>query len=70
MLEKFAAIQILGVHLPTTEGSEIVLSRYTQPERDVCLLLDQLNLTLPEQAPPNIHRPQKLELENGGVPTF
>ena len=59
VLEKFAAIQMLDVHLPTTDGREIVLSRYTQPEREVCLLLDQLNLTLPEQAPPKIHSPTK-----------
>ena len=59
VLEKFAAIQMLDVHLPTTDGREIVLSRYTQPERDVCLVLDQLNLTLPEQAPPKIYSPAK-----------
>ncbi len=57
VLEKFAAIQMLDVHLPTTDGREIVMSRYTQPEKDLCLLLDQMNLTLPEQAPPKIHRP-------------
>jgi transposase len=59
VLEKFAAIHMLDVHLPTTDGREIVLSRYTQPERDVCLLLDQLNLTLPEQAPPKIQSTEK-----------
>ena len=59
VLEKFAAIQMLDVHLPTTDGREIMLSRYTQPERDVCLLLDQLNLTLPEQAPPKIQSTEK-----------
>jgi hypothetical protein len=58
-LEKFAATQMPDVHLPTTDGREIVLSRSTQPEREVCLLLDQQNLTLPEQAPPKIHRPTK-----------
>ena len=57
VLEKFAAIQMLDVHLPTTDGREIVMSRYTQPEKDLCLLLDQMNLTLPEQAPPKIYRP-------------
>ncbi len=57
VLEKFAAIQMLDVHLPTTDGWEIVMSRYTQPEKDLCLLLDQMNLTVPEQAPPKIYRP-------------
>ena len=57
--EKFAAIQMLDVHLSTTEGREIVLSGHTQVEQDVCLLLDQLNLRLLEQAPPKIHSPAK-----------
>ena len=54
VLEKFATMQLLDVHLPTTDGREIVLTRYTQPSRDLQLLLDQLHLTLPEQAPPKI----------------
>jgi transposase len=57
VLEKFASIQMLDVHLPTTDGREIVMKRYTQPEREVCLLLEQLKLTLPEQAPPKIYSP-------------
>ena len=59
VLEKFACIQMLDVHLPTTDGREIVLSRYTQPEREVCLLLEQLKLPLPGQAPPKIYSPDK-----------
>ena len=54
VLEKFAAIQMLDVHLPTTDEREIVLTRYTHPEKELSLLLDQLKLTLPEQAPPKI----------------
>jgi hypothetical protein len=50
---------MLDVHLPTTDGCEIVLSRYTQPEREVCLLLEHLMLTLPEQTPPKIYSPDK-----------
>ena len=45
------------VHLPTTDGREVVLTRYTQPEKDLLLLLDQLKLKLPEQAPPKIQAP-------------
>jgi transposase len=59
VLDKFACIQMLDVHLPTTDGREIVLSRYTQPEREVSLLLEHLKLTLPEQAPPKIYSPDK-----------
>jgi len=54
VLEKFAAVQMLDVHLPTTDGREVVLTRYTQPENDLQLLLQQLRITLPEQAPPKI----------------
>jgi hypothetical protein len=48
VLEKLAAIQMLDVHLPTTDRREIVPNRYTRAEREVCLLLDELNLMLPE----------------------
>lgn len=58
VLEKFAAVQMLDVHLPTTDGREIVLTRYTQPEKDLLLLLEKLKITLPEQAPPKIYSPQ------------
>jgi transposase len=54
VLEKFATIQMLDVHLPTTDGREIVMARHTQPDKDLQLLLDQLKLTLPEQPPPRI----------------
>jgi hypothetical protein len=54
VLEKFAAVQMIDVHLPTTEGREIVLTRYTQPEKDLQLLLHQLKIQLPEQPPPRI----------------
>jgi transposase len=59
-LEKFAAVQMLDVHLPTTDGREIVLTRYTQPEKELMLLLDQLKMTLPEQPPPKIYSTQTL----------
>jgi len=54
VLDKLAAIQMIDVHLPTTDGKQIVLSRYTQPEQDVALLLKQLGLSLPAQSPPKI----------------
>ncbi len=53
-LEKFAAVQMIDVHLPTTDGREIVLTRYTQPEPELKLLIDRLKLTLPPQQPPKI----------------
>jgi hypothetical protein len=54
VLDKFRAIQMIDVHLPTTDGRKVVLSRYTQPEKDQQLLLRQLKLELPEQPPPKI----------------
>ncbi len=53
-LEKFAAIQMIDVHLPTTDGREIVLTRTTQPEPELQLLLNRLKLALPAQPPPKI----------------
>ncbi len=54
VLEKLSAIQMVDVHLPTTDGRKIVLSRYTQPDPDQRLLLRQLKLVLPPQSPPRI----------------
>lgn len=54
VLEKFGTVQMLDVHLPTTDGRTVVLSRYTHPETDVQLLLQQLKLDLPPQPPPKI----------------
>ena len=45
---------MIDVHLPTTDGREIVLTRYTQPEPELQLLIDRLRLTLPAQPPPKI----------------
>lgn len=54
VLEKLAGMQMIDVHLPTTDGREVILTRYTQPDPDQRLLLDKLKLTLPEQPPPRI----------------
>jgi len=53
-LEKFAAVQMIDVHLPTTDGRELVLTRYTQPEPELRLLIQQLKLDLPPQPLPRI----------------
>lgn len=54
ILEKFITMQMIDVHLPTTDGRNLVLPRYTQPEKEIQLLLYQLDLTLPEQPPPRL----------------
>ena len=60
VLEKFAAVQMIDVHLPTTDGRHVILPRYTQPEKELQVLLDQLKLTLPDQPPPRITAAGKL----------
>lgn len=54
VLEKFAAMQMIDVHLPTTDGRHIILSRYTEPNEDQQLLIQQMKLDLPAQPPPKI----------------
>ena len=54
MLDKMTAMQMVDVHLPTTDGRTVVLSRYTEPETDQALLLRQLKMHLPAQPPPRI----------------
>jgi hypothetical protein len=54
VLEKFAAVQMIDVHLPTTDGRELVLTRYTEPEPELRLLLQKLKLELTAQPPPRI----------------
>src|ERR1700722_3240332 len=53
-LEKFAAVQMIDVYLPTTDGRELLLTRYTQPEPALQLLIQQLKFQLPPQQPPKI----------------
>jgi hypothetical protein len=54
VIEKFSAVQMIDVHVPTTDGRELQLTRYTQPEPELCVLLDKLKLDLPAQSPPKI----------------
>ena len=54
VLEKFSAVQMIDVHIPTTDVRGLTLTRYTQPEQDLKPLLDRLRFTLPPQSPPKI----------------
>lgn len=54
VLDKMAAIQMVDVYLPTTDGRTIMLARYTEPEPDHAILLQQMKLHLPAQPPPRI----------------
>jgi transposase len=54
VLNKMAAIQMVDVHLPTTDGRAVLLSRYTEPDADQAILLQRLKMSLPAQPPPRI----------------
>jgi len=54
VLDRFAAIELIDVWIPTRDGRWLILPRYTQPDRELQLLLHQLQLTLPAQPPPRI----------------
>jgi hypothetical protein len=53
-IEKFAAVQMIDLHVPTTDDRELLLTRYTEPEPELSLLLDKLKLALPDQTLPKI----------------
>jgi transposase len=59
VLSKMSAMQMLDVKIPTTDGRTIILTRYTQPNDEQALLLNQLNLQLPPQPPPKIQTKSK-----------
>ena len=54
ILETFATIQMVDVHLPTTDRQRLVLPRHTRPNKEHELLLHQLGMTLPQQPLPRI----------------
>ena len=53
-LDHLGKIQMIDVHLPTTDGRALLLRRRTEPNAEQQLLLSQLKLTLPDQPPPRI----------------
>jgi transposase len=57
VIEKFAGIQMLDVHLPLTDGRALTVTRYTEPEKEHQLLLRHMHLALPCQPPPRISAP-------------
>ena len=63
VLEQLAAIQMIDVHVPVSDGRCLVLPRYTEPEPEQALLLKKLKLTLPQQPPPKIYASQLAALQ-------
>jgi transposase len=58
VLEKLATIQMVEVWIPTVDGRWLVLPRHTQPEKDVQVVLNQIQITLPSQPRPRIKASQ------------
>jgi transposase len=54
VLDKLGTVQMIDVHIPTLDGRWLILPRYTQPAKDLQMLLDKLHLALPSQPPPRI----------------
>lgn len=58
-LDKFSSVAMVDVHIPIARANpetrrELILTRYTQPEGDLRLLLEKLQMELPAQPPPRI----------------
>jgi len=66
-LDQLAGVQMLDVQIPTTDGRLLQLTRYTQPDAAVQLLLQRLGKSLPDQPPPRLITPEKMELPPGAV---
>jgi Transposase DDE domain len=60
VIEKFKTLQLIDVHLPTSDGRLLILPRYTQPEAELQLLLHRLKLRLPAQPPPRLSQAGQL----------
>ena len=66
-LDLLAGIQMLDVELPTSDGRILTLTRYTQPDQAMKLLLERLGKNLPEQPPPKLSEFVKTQLPQGAA---
>jgi hypothetical protein len=60
VLASLAAIQMVDVEVPTSDGRVLLLRRHTEPEPEQCMMLEKLRLQLPAQPPPRIRAGQLL----------
>jgi transposase len=58
VFEKLSTLQMLDVHIPVNTGAELILTRHSEPDEQTALLLDKLDLKLPNQPPPRIRYPE------------
>jgi hypothetical protein len=63
-------VQMIDVHLPTTDGRELLPTRYTEPEPELSLLLKKLELELPASTTTQNHRQRARATHPAVVPTF
>ena len=54
VLKSLATIQLVDVHIPTTDGRELVMPRCTEPEAEQAMILEKLKLPLPKPPPARI----------------
>jgi hypothetical protein len=65
VLQSLSAIQMMEVHLPTTDGRLLIMPRHSEPEPEQKMILQTLKLELPPQPPPRI-RAGKIEMAGSG----
>lgn len=53
---------MLVVRFPTTDGRELIFTRYTQPEKEQQMLLMQMGWILPMQPPPRISAKREVQM--------
>ena len=70
VLDKLGTIQMIDVCIPTCDGRWLILPRYTQPDRDLQLLLHHLHLELPAQPPPRITTAAITPITNAAPPAL
>jgi hypothetical protein len=58
VLDKFGAVVMIDVRIPTTDGRILEMRRYSQPELEHGIILDKLKMDLPKQPPPKVYRHQ------------
>lgn len=56
VLRSLSAIQMVDVHIPTTDDRVLILPRYTEAEVEQAMILEKLKLVLPAQPPPRIRK--------------
>ena len=68
VLDKMSAIQMVDVHLPTTDARTVILSRYTEPEPDLALLLGTAEAQLARPTAPKDHVGRHSDIEMTAAP--